>query len=75
LLVAFQPKASFAFPIGEVRVEEEYREDEETGEEFRAVSVSGSGGGLVLGGLLAADYAHESVNLKYTFKVRHTSKA
>ncbi|CAM6125104.1 unnamed protein product [Calypogeia fissa] len=62
------PRASFSFPMGEVKVEEEVREDEDTGEEFRAVSVSGSGGGSVLGGLLVADYAQESVNLKYIFK-------
>ncbi|KAL2653291.1 hypothetical protein R1flu_021419 [Riccia fluitans] len=61
------PRGSVTFPFGEVKVFRETGEDEE-GEEFSMMQTSGFLAGPALGGRLVADYKHENVNLRYTYK-------
>lgn len=56
------PRVSLIFPFGEVKVEEEQRE------EGRALSINGFVGGKVLNGFAVADYRDEMVGLKYKYK-------
>lgn len=56
------PRASILFPYGEVKIEEEQREEDSV------LSVSGFVGGRVLDGLLVGDYRDENLSLKYKFK-------
>lgn len=56
------PRASLIFPFGEVKLEEEQRED------GRVLSINGFVGGRLLNGLAVAEYRDEIVGLKYKYK-------
>ncbi|KAJ7571671.1 hypothetical protein O6H91_01G171600 [Diphasiastrum complanatum] len=56
------PRAAFTFPNGEVKLEEEIRED------TRALSISGFVGGTLRDGLFLAEYKEENFGLKYKYK-------
>lgn len=64
------PKATVRFPFGEVSVLEENENEEE--EEVAAsskLSVSGILKGEALNGICSAQYADDTLNLRYAFKV------
>jgi hypothetical protein len=60
-----QPKAVITFPVGELRVEEETREEDQV------LAFSGFLGGSLLNGQVVGSYSEETATLKYTFKVKY----
>lgn len=56
------PRASIVFPNGEVKLEEEQRE------ESKVLSINGFVGGRVLNGLLVTEYRDENLSFKYKYK-------
>ncbi|CAK9875488.1 unnamed protein product [Sphagnum jensenii] len=56
------PKAVITFPVGELRVEEETREEDQV------LAFSGFLGGSLLNGQVVGSYSEETATLKYTFK-------
>lgn len=64
-VIVMQPKATFKFPSGEVSLEE--KKDEEV---KRVLSINGFVKGSFLNGVGSAFYSNETLNLRYSYKVR-----